>query len=434
MNSESIVPFRAIIEGAIGGGWGADEPAPGATEVLVIRGTDLPKAEVGNTDSFPRRYEDAKKVSKRVLAEGDLVIEISGGSKASGQATGRSLLITKDLVSDSHPTPMIPASFCRRVRIRKDIAEPEYAYFLLQDMYFSGRAFEYQNESTGIANFQFQYFLDAEHVYLPSLEEQRRIAWVLAALDQKIKSNRRLAVTASELGEAAFSMMFLATTSPAPPESLPDGWSLRPLGELAKVVMGQSPPGSSCGTDPALGPLMVQGNGGFGDRFPKSRTYTGQPTRLVPAGSPLMTVRAPVGAVNVAMVETCLGRGVAGFVSDHSAFTEWLVRGLERRWNSQESGTIFPAVNKTDIETLPVAVPPADQIAAFERAFQPVVAQMRLWHEEADTLAALRRTLLPKLVRGEVQVRAVEDLAQGVGATAEPFGADLLETFLPSEV
>lgn len=187
-----MVPFRELVEFAIGGGWGSESSTEEATEVLVIRGTDFKAAASADVMALPRRFEKLTKLPKRILAAGDLVLEISGGSRASGQATGRSLLVTEALVRAGAGTPLIPASFCRLVRTKDDLVDPRYALALLHEMRRSGRAFEYQNDSTGISNFQFEDFLDREIVALPPLNEQRAIAEVLGALDDKIESNRRL--------------------------------------------------------------------------------------------------------------------------------------------------------------------------------------------------------------------------------------------------
>src|SRR5690606_28631205 len=134
---------------------------------------------------------------------GDVVLEVSGGSSARGQPTGRTLFIDEAVLS-CFDTPVIPASFCRVIRFVDELVDARYAFYGLQDMYLSGRTAEYENQSTGISNFQFEYFLDAETLRLPGKEEQRAIATVLGALDDKIAVNERIVNCTDELGRATY--------------------------------------------------------------------------------------------------------------------------------------------------------------------------------------------------------------------------------------
>jgi type I restriction enzyme S subunit len=240
---------------------------------------------------------------------------------------------------------------------------------------------------------------------LPSLEEQHQIAAVLGALDDKIDSNRSLASTLHELATTQFDRQF---GDLAPARAGTNGWTEGTLGDLVDVNMGQSPPGSTYTSDPDEGILLVQGMGGMGVRVPTSDVFTTAPTKVTSAGSTLMTVRAPVGAVNVAHVELCLGRGVAGISSTRPAFTEYLMRALEHRWASEESGTIFPAVNRKQIVGLPLAIPREANIDTFETFARAIVWKLGALHGETQSLTALRNELLPKLVSGEVRVAAGE--------------------------
>src|SRR5699024_4774750 len=153
------------------------------------RGADFPGVAVGDTSGVPHRWESVRKLPQRTLQPGDIVLEGSGGT--SDRPTGRTVFISEQLL-DRFDVPVIPASFCRLVRIDPALADPHYVYWWLQGMYADGRTWGYQNRSTGIANFQFQHFLDTETVRLPSLDEQRAIASTLGALDDKIESNRRI--------------------------------------------------------------------------------------------------------------------------------------------------------------------------------------------------------------------------------------------------
>jgi type I restriction enzyme S subunit len=236
---------------------------------------------------------------------------------------------------------------------------------------------------------------------------------VLGALDDKIASNRRLANVLHETNDAQFWHQF----GDLAPGSDGDGkWPVGFLGDLVDVTMGQSPPGSTYTSDPTAGVLLVQGMGGMGNRFPTSQTYTSTPTKHAKAGATLMTVRAPVGAVNVAHVDLCLGRGVAGITSTRPAFTEYMIRSLSGRWAPEESGTIFPAVNKKQITGLTVALPPNSEADAFETFASPFVGKLAALDDETSPLTQILGELLPKLISGEIRVPAGEPDPEALAA------------------
>lgn len=162
-----VNPFGELLEKTIGGDWGKEEPDKKHTEkVRILRGTDLPNVYVGNDDSVPVRYVESKKLESRKLEDGDIVIEVSGGSPT--QPTGRSLYITQDIL-DRLDGVVEPASFCRLFRpVNKGVGLLLSVH--LAKIYSDGKTWLYQNQSTGISNFQTKIFLDREMVILPNEE------------------------------------------------------------------------------------------------------------------------------------------------------------------------------------------------------------------------------------------------------------------------
>ncbi|MBS9783515.1 MAG: hypothetical protein KGV46_03075 [Pasteurella sp.] len=162
-----VKPFGELLVKTIGGDWGKEILDEKHTEkVAIFRGTDLPKVYNSIIDDVPTRYVESKKLKTRKLQLGDIVIEVSGGSK--NQPTGRSLLITETLLSQFE-IPIVPASFCRLFRPKTK----QLGYLLaihLQKIYQDGKTWEYQNQSTGISNFQTKIFLEKELIIIPSNE------------------------------------------------------------------------------------------------------------------------------------------------------------------------------------------------------------------------------------------------------------------------
>lgn len=160
-----LVPFGQLLSHTIGGDWGSDVPDErNETRVAIIRGTDIPDLQSGANSRVPLRYTSQKKLSTRKLEDGDIVLEVSGGSK--DQPTGRALYLTAGLLGQ-FDCPVEPASFCRLLRPNTK----EMGVLLGQHLayiYAQGKTWEYQNQSTGIANFQTSHFLETELVAVPS--------------------------------------------------------------------------------------------------------------------------------------------------------------------------------------------------------------------------------------------------------------------------
>src|SRR5699024_264294 len=149
---------------------------------------------------------------------------ISGGTK--GRPTGRTIRVTQEILDES-AIPLIPASFCRLVRIDPRVVDPVFGYYALQDLYNNGGTWKFQNQSTGIANFQFEQFKANYSFPDVAYSEQRAIAEVLGALDDKIAANER----AQDLLDQLVRLKFLQL----------EGQEL-PLGDLAENVRVQAGP------------------------------------------------------------------------------------------------------------------------------------------------------------------------------------------------
>ncbi|MET3135301.1 type I restriction enzyme S subunit [Oxalobacteraceae bacterium GrIS 1.11] len=160
-----IVSFGSLLESSIGGDWGKEIADPEHSEkVAIIRGTDIPDIRNGTAERVPHRFVTSAKLKKRALQDGDILIEVSGGSPT--QPTGRALALRAAILS-KFDTQVVPASFCRRFRPNNSSLFQILACHL-DHLYRDGGTWFYQNQSTGIANFQTTYFLKTERVIIPS--------------------------------------------------------------------------------------------------------------------------------------------------------------------------------------------------------------------------------------------------------------------------
>jgi type I restriction enzyme S subunit len=273
-------------------------------------------------------------------------------------------------------------------------------------------------------------------VPLPPLAEQKAIAAVLGALDDKIDLNRRMNATLEAMARALFQSWFVdfdpvrakldgrppagidPSTAALFPEHLeesplghiPKGWKAGTVVEAFKLTMGQSPPGDTYNEE-GNGLPFYQGRTDFGFRFPTRRIYCSAPTRYAKPGDTLVSVRAPVGNINMANEECCIGRGVAA-VRHKSGATSFTYHSMANLYPDfarfEAEGTVFGSINKDSFEKLPFVIPPTKIVAAYERQAGPLDEQIRTIENQSRTLATLRDTLLPKLLSGELNVSALE--------------------------
>jgi type I restriction enzyme S subunit len=162
---------------------------------------------------------------------------------------------------------------------------------------------------------------------------------------------------------------------------LPEGWSISSLGEMAVINMGQSPPSSEV-NDSGDGLPFIQGNAEFGARFPSPRLFCKDCPKTVGAGDILLSVRAPVGELNVAPERLCIGRGLAGLrsINGNQDFFYYALGGLAPAFARLSQGSTFDAINGKDLRGIPLILPPLDEqrrIAEVLRSVDEAIAAAR---------------------------------------------------------
>lgn len=248
---------------------------------------------------------------------------------------------------------------------------------------------------------------------LPPLAEQKAIADTLSALDDKIELNNKINKNLEEMAQAIFKSWFVDFEPFKDGEfvdselgRIPKGWRVVELGDIADITMGQSPNGSSY-NETNNGTVFFQGRAEFGWRFPTKRLCTTEPKRYAEQGDILMSVRAPVGDINIALEKCCIGRGLSSISAKNNArsFLLYAVKNLKSRLNMFNSeGTVFGSINKDCLNGLSVIIPTFDLINKFELLVRPMDNKIEKNSIELCFLTTLRDTLLPKLMSGEIRV------------------------------
>jgi type I restriction enzyme S subunit len=280
-------------------------------------------------------------------------------------------------------------------------------------------------------------------ITLPPLAEQKAIAAVLGALDDKIELNRRMNATLEAMARALFQSWFVdfdpvrakregrqpvgldaetAALFPAafqdfPIGPIPQGWEVCSLADKIELLSGGTPktsepdywngdiPWYSLKDAPADSDVWVI-------QTEKNVTKLGiehSAAQVLPKNITIISARGTVGklaltGIPMAMNQSCYGvRGKAGCAD---FFTYFLLRAATSQLQQHTHGTVFDTITRQTFETLDCTFPPPKLTVAFDHSVKPLLSQLRANLYQSRTLATLRDTLLPKLLSGELRVAA----------------------------
>ena len=332
-----------------------------------------------------------------------------------------------------------------KATIDPEKADPHYVYYVFSNPaekeYIAATAIQ-----TGVPHTNLTQ-LRLHPISLPPLDEQRAIAAVLGALDDKIEQNRRTAQALEQLARAIFRAWFVdfepvkakaagATAFPSMPQPvfdalptrfvdsaigpLPEGWAVKAIGDVVTLRGGGTP----STTNPEY-----WGGGVHCWATPKDMSRLSQPVLLdterritdagvnaissgvLPMGTVLMSSRAPVGYLAIAGVPTAINQGFIAMVCDGllppAYVFNWTCASMGTI-KALASGTTFPEISKKNFRGLPVVLPTGDVIAAYQRAADPLFDLLTACVKESEQLAEMRDYLLPRLLSGSVRVEVTD--------------------------
>ena len=239
-------------------------------------------------------------------------------------------------------------------------------------------------------------------IEIPDLETQKKVVKLIGSLQTRITTNAEINDNLEQQAKSIYEEMFLNN----PKADMASGT----LSDIATITMGQSPSGSSYNEE-SVGEVFYQGRAEFGFRFPTRRLFTTEPKRMAEPGDVLLSVRAPVGDLNVAYEKCCIGRGLGAIHSktgDNSfmLYTMFALKPQLDIFNGE--GTVFGSINRDGLSNLPVNIPSAEEIAKFEAVVRPMDNLIRTNYEEICRLQSIRDSLLPKLMSGEIDVSGIQ--------------------------
>ena len=299
-------------------------------------------------------------------------------------------------------------------KINENLAYPKYLFYYLSLLDLSARD---SGSTLPSMTFESYYTLDID---LPPLEKQKDIADRIFKINQNIENNNSIINNLESLAKTIYDYWFLQFEFPneegKPYKSsggkmvwceelkreIPEGWELTTLGEMFHITMGSSPKGDSL-NEVKCGIEFYQGSTDFGNIYPNERVYTTSPIRKATSQDVLLSVRAPVGDMNIAMNDCCIGRGLAAIHSESTLLTWNTLKSLHSYFDVyNNNGTTFGALTADLLKGLITLNIPPRLIQEYEKqvsGFEKIIRNKEL---ESRSLSSLRDFLLPTLMNGQV--------------------------------
>lgn len=176
---------------------------------------------------------------------------------------------------------------------------------------------------------------------------------------------------------------------------IPAGWKETTLGEIANIIMGQSPK-SETYNEKEDGLPFYQWITEFWEKFTNIKTYSSDPIKVVEANTILFSVRAPVGKINITKHQSCIGRWNAGLYmkNGEQEFLFYLLKYLEKQFLNRSSGTVFDSINRSEIENFPISIPtPLPEQQAIAKVLSSFDDKIELLRAENQTLEQMGQEL-----------------------------------------
>ena len=259
-----------------------------------------------------------------------------------------------------------------------DTLKTKYLYYFL-----STKLPQFTTLSSGSATkFLTKALLDNCDIEVPSLDEQSHIVDILGSIDDKIENLEEINSKLQNYCIAKYRLLFSDV------EHIP-------LSNIAAITMGQSPAGNTLNDKDGV--VFYQGRTDFGFRYPTVRLFTTDPKRMAKAGDILLSVRAPVGDVNIAAEDCCIGRGIAAVSSEYNSFVYYSILNQKSDFDIyNNSGTIFGSINRDALSAFKIPAANISLIETFESMASDVDKSIHNNTKEIDKLRTLKQTYLQK--------------------------------------
>lgn len=379
-----------VFELQITGEWG-NECSENETGTKVLRTTNFTSEGIINYNDVVVRSISEAKIEKKKLHYGDIILEKSGGTEKT--PVGRVVFCDEFIENDTY----LCNNFTQAMRVNKAIAVPKYVFYFMWNLHYSGKTDLLQNKTTGIRNLQVKAYLN-EDFYLPSLEEQRKIAAVLDKVSDLIAKRRQQLDKLDLLVKARFVEMFgdpVSNSYQFPVLSLPE------LGELGRGVSKHRPRNAP----ELLGgkyPLIQTGEIANSDLYIHSyeNTYSEvgfQQSKMWKAGTLCITIAANIAKTAILSFDACFPDSVVGFSANektNNIFVHYWFSFFQEILEAQAPESAQKNINLKILSELKVIVPDIEEQNCFADFVEQAEKTKTRIRESLTKLETLKKALM----------------------------------------
>ena len=287
-----------------------------------------------------------------------------------------------------------------------ELCNTRYLCYLLNSMDLSGYVTGSAQPKLSQAN------LNAVTLFLPSITVQERIVECLYLFDKKIAVNQKINDNLEQQVQAYFQELFVDNADPA--------WTLGTISDLGTVVGGSTPSKSKPEyyTEDGIAWITPKdlsiNKAKFISHGENDITELGlknSSASIMPEGTVLFSSRAPIGYIAIASGEVTTNQGFKSVVPKPEIGTAYVYCFLKHNLpviEGMASGSTFKEVSGSTMKNVPAVIPDTETLTCFNDFCAPIFAHQRILEEQNQSLAALRDSLLPKLMSGEIDVSAIQ--------------------------
>lgn len=371
-----------------------------------LRITDI--NDDGTIDFNGLKSVDDPNSSKYVLQENDIVFARTGAS------TGRSYFY------DRRDGKFVYAGFLIKFSLDPKKVNPLILKYYTHSKVYYNWVHSFENGATR-GNINAKTFADMR-LLLPPRNVQDSIATILSSLDDKIAVNRRICENLEAQAQALFKHWFIdfapfknTTFIETEMGKIPEGWRVGKLSELGEIVGGATPSkaeesyytskGIAWLTPKDLSNKLLKFTS-RGEIDITQEGYNSCSAKLMPKGSVLFSSRAPIGYITIAKNDICTNQGFKSVVPKYAgtAYIYYLLKVNTKRIENMSTGTTFKEASGSLMKSLTVIIPPKSILDEYEASIAEIFKEQEIIEQESLRLSALRDTLLPKLMSGEIKV------------------------------
>lgn len=373
-----------------------------------LRITDI--APDGTLINDNKKSISSKEASDYLLSKNDIVFARTGNS------TGKSFFY------EPKYGDLVYAGFLIKFKLDENKVNPKFIkYYTISSRYIAWVE-SFQDGSTR-GNLNAQSFANME-LDLPSREQQDTLVQVLSTIDDKIEVNKKINEELEQMARELYDYWFVQFDFPnaegKPYKAsggdmvysdvlklfLPKGWSVTDINSVSTIIAGQSPKSEFYNSE-GNGIPFLQGNRTFKTFYPEIDTWTALSKKTVEDKTILVSVRAPVGAMNIANQAVSIGRGIVGIIekNNHQEFLWYLLKSNVKNIISNSSGSTYESISSDTLKKINIVYPPENLIYKFDRVVVSIYNKIKINCEEIIKLEEIKDKLLPMLMNGQVNIK-----------------------------